>query len=651
MARMDTGARPISLTRTTQETASLTRLRLVTRAVVATMVLTFIASLAALGMALHDRSLSDARNLAVAVQQFALRTVMTGDLLSIIAGDAVLARGTLDGIDRDVRIQGILRDLSARLPEGSGMAIIDTSGHVTANIWELPATRVDLSDRAWFRAHRDEGADLVISEALLSRVTGKIMFIMTRAIRRPDGTLLGIVNLGVPAESLIGEHALPQYGNGVVLALVKRDGSLLARNLFPPDLLGRKMPVTTDATDQVGFLRHRPVDGRMVVRALDVAPNYDLVAIASIPVIEVFRPLLTVAAAGLPLLLLMLWGTIHLLHTLERGQRLLTRTSARLQAVLEASHLGAWHLDLKTGRSDMSARWAEIIGHDPTEIGDHQEEWTSRLHPDERSAVLAAAAAALDGRAPYFHTEHRLRHRDGHWVWVLDSGSVVERDADGQPLVMTGTILDISERRETEQRIRVLLREMDHRAKNLLAVVCSLINLMKDDDVDSFKASLLGRVQALGHVHSLLAQNGWQAVDLGRLVGTETAAYVGDRLPRIEAGGPPVLLRPAAAQATAMIVHELMTNSAKYGALSHPAGLVRCTWWLDAGGDLRLAWAESGGPSVGIPRRKGFGATLLNTMIKDQLDGSITAHWKRDGAAFDLCIPAHNLNRTPPPAA
>ena len=178
-------------------------------------------------------------------------------------------------------------------------------------------------------------------------------------------------------------------------------------------------------------------------------------------------------------------------------------------------------------------------------------------------------------------------------------------------------------------------------------MVCSLINLMKSDDVEGFKTALLGRVQALGHVHSLLSQNGWKAVDLGRLVATETAAYQSDSTPRIETQGPTAFIRPAAAQAAAMVVHELMTNSAKYGALSCQTGLVRFTWTLDDQGDLRLTWSESGGPNVAIPRRKGFGATLLNTMVKDQLDGAITAHWGRTGASFDLCIPAHNLARGP----
>lgn len=641
-------ARPTD--RASLDRASLDRPRRVTRAVVATMVLTFLVSLAFLGAALYDRSLSDARNLSVAIQQFALRTVVTGDLLSIRVRDMILDRGTLDELPQDEAMHRTLIRLSQRLPEGSGMAIIDGNGKVVSNFWELPAKPLDLSDRAWFRAHRDDGADLVISEALLSRITGKIMFIMTRAVRNPDGTLLAVVNLGVPSESLIGQHALPYYGDGVVLMLLKQDGGLLARNRFPPELLGTRVDVGDVTDGQSGFLADRPIDHRMVVRAIDLDPTYGMIAIASIPVAEVFRPLLVVTAIGLPLLLMMLWGVIHLMRSLDRGHRLLTRAHARLQAVLDASHLGAWHLDVPAQRSEMNARWAEILGHSEAEIGTSLDEWSRRLHPEERIAVHTAIEDALSGKTALYHLEHRMRHKDGHWVWVLDSGCVVERDAGGRPLQMTGTLLDISERRETEQRIRILMREMDHRAKNLLAVVYSLINLMKAEDVAGFKSALLGRVQALGHVHSLLSQNSWQGVELGQLVATETAAYRSDTTPRIDAEGPEVTLRPAAAQAVAMVVHELMTNSAKYGALSAPGGIVRFHWRLDDEGDVRLIWDESGGPAIGPPSRKGFGATLLNTMIKDQLDGSVTSHWHRQGASFEFCIPAHNLAGQTPTA-
>lgn len=624
------------------------RLRLLTLAVSATLVLTFLGSLAALGVALYGRSLSDVRSVAVALQQYALRTVMTGDLLATVAADRLLMRGTVDGLPNDRAMHDILKALAARLPEGSGMILVDPAGQLVSSFDSFPAQPVDLSDRDWVRAHH-EGADLVITDALVSRVTGRTMFIMTRAVRRPDGSLLGIVNLGVPADSLIGEHALPQYGDGVALLLINTDGGFMAGSDFRPDLVGQHFRID-DPPRPPGFVKARERDGRMAVEATDVNRDYGLTARASIPLLSVFRPLLWVAVVGLPLLSAMLWGTVHLMRSLVRQQRLQEQTSNRLRAVLEASHLGSWHYDLRTNTSDMNARWAQIIGHTPAEIGVSVEEWSSRLHPDERDAVTEAINDTLAGRSPVFHIEHRMRHKDGHWVWVLDSGAVVERDAEGKPLVMTGTLLDISERRDAEQRVRVLMRELDHRAKNLLAVVYSIANLMKGDDVEAFKKALLGRVQALGHVHSLLSQNAWQGVEIGPLIRTETAAYQSDEPPRIVAEGPPLFLSASAAQALAMVVHELMTNSAKYGALSSQTGLVRLGWGVDEEA-IHLRWAEEGGPKVAKPERRGFGTTLLKAMIRNQLDGTIRADWHEGGAVFEISFARHHLRSEPPAEA
>jgi PAS domain S-box-containing protein len=623
--------------------AALPRLRVLALAVSAGLVLTFVGSLAALAVALYARSLSDAASMAVALQQYALRTMLTGDLISTIAGDAVTARGGLDGLEEDRDIHDLLRDLAAKLPEGSGMIIVGADGRMRAASAEFPSRPIDLSDRDWLVAHRDRGADLVVSPAVLSRVTGRIMFLMTRAVRDEAGQLVAVINLGVPSGSLIGAHALPRYGDGVVLTLMTRDGHLMARSDFPPELLGRQFPIEGMADDSQGFLRARPPDGRMAVQGTEIDPDYGFIARASIPLADVMAPLVRVGAVGLPILLALVWGTHWLIGSLARKQREAEQTSARLGAVLSASHLGSWHLTMPEGRYETNDRWAEMLGRKPEELSLTAEEWTRRLHPEERERVLAELGRAMTGQSPFFHVEHRMLHESGHWVWVLDSGCVVDRGAEGGSLLMTGTLLDISERRDAEQRVRVLMRELDHRAKNLLAVVYSIINLMRGDDVAEFKAAILGRVQALGHVHSLLSDSGWQGVDIRQLIRTETAAYQSDRTPRIVAEGPTILLRSAAAQALAMAVHELMTNSAKYGALSDPGGEARLSWGFASDGMLRLEWQDKGGPPVITPERMGFGTTLLTTMVRSQLEGDITAEWLPDGARFVLTFPKQNL--------
>lgn len=611
-------------------------------AVSAILMLAFLGALAALGAALYSRSLSDARGMAVALEHYALRTIVTGDLLTRIARDKVLQRGTLDQIAQDEGIKDVLAALTRELPEGSGMIVVDPTGRMVASNAALPDRQVDLSDRAWFRAHQD-GADMILSEALLSRVTNRIMFIVTRAVRDGDGRLLAIINFGVPSDSLVGSDALPQFYDGVVLTLMNREGALLARSAFPPDLVGTKLWVP-EGDDWVGPVANRAIDARAAVEATETNDTYGLVAQASIPMTQIFAPLLLVAAVGLPIVGAVAIGIGLLLRTLARSHRELKATKARLEAVIEASHLGSWHLDVSRERSDMNARWAQIVGHRSEEIQNSPQEWLSRLHPDERPAVLAEMQALLSGEKPLLHIEHRLRHKDGHWVWVLDSGCVVEWDEAGRPLTVTGTILDISERREAENRARVLMRELDHRAKNLLAVVYSMINLMKADSVAAFKTAILGRVKALGHVHSLLSGAGWQGVPLDQLIRTETAAYLGDGGPKVIAGGPTLILSPAAAQAVAIVVHEWMTNSAKYGALSSASGVVRLDWRQEtAAGPVEIVWQESGGPEVEAPVRSGFGTTLLTLMVKDQLNGTLSAHWPATGAVFEVAFPADHL--------
>lgn len=608
---------------------------------------TFIGNLSTLAIALYDRSVSDARSMAVALQQYALRTVTTGQIAAETVEARLIERGTLDGIETDRAMHDLLASLTARLPAGSGIVVVDPAGRIVSNFAEFPARPIDLSDRAWFIAHRDEGIDFLINEALLSRVTQRKMFILTLAVRRA-GQLYAVVNLGLPSDSLIGAQALPAYGDSVVLSLMKRDGALLARSDFPDALLGQRFDVSPDTAAEAHLTRARAVDARPAIEATNSEPRYGLIARASIPLWQAFRPLIVLSAIGLPLLTAMMVATFRLLRSVAEQNRALEQTSARLRVVLEAAHLGTWHLDVASGTSDMNDRWARIVGHEPGDIPNSSQEWAKRLHPDERATVMQALDDMLTGKSPVLHIEHRLRHKDGHWVWVLDSGCVVERDSAGRPVTATGTLLDISERRETERRIRMLMGEVDHRSKNLLAVVHSLVNLMPPDDLPRFKATLLGRIKALGHVHTLLSEAGWNGVPIERLVATETMPYQTDTPPTIRHSGPPLVLRPAAAQALAMVVHELMTNSAKYGALSAPTGQVRIGWSLpETEPVLRWRWEESGGPPVTAPERSGFGSKLLTSLVCEQLEGQIDQQWPEGGIVVDLTLPLGSILAMP----
>jgi two-component sensor histidine kinase len=195
----------------------------------------------------------------------------------------------------------------------------------------------------------------------------------------------------------------------------------------------------------------------------------------------------------------------------------------------------------------------------------------------------------------------------------------------------------------------LLMREIEHRAKNILAVVQAVLRLSPRDEPRAFVAAVEERIAALGRTQSLLAQGGWSGADLRVVVEQEVAPYVerqgnAPRLLNVLIDGPPVALTAAAVQPLAMVLHELATNAAKHGALSAPGGTVEIRWSVDRGaeadGMLHLQWTESGGPSVpGPPSGRGFGSRVIEATVRGQLGGSVVRRWERTGLVCEVSVP------------
>lgn len=186
-----------------------------------------------------------------------------------------------------------------------------------------------------------------------------------------------------------------------------------------------------------------------------------------------------------------------------------------------------------------------------------------------------------------------------------------------------------------------LARELDHRAKNMLAVLQAALRLTKAQDVPSFVQILEGRVAALARAQNMLAADRWQGADLHEMLRDELASYLdGSSGPQAELDGPKLMLPATVVQPFSMALHEMATNATKYGALSSQTGRLRVSWKAGVDGVLRLHWVESGGPRLhGPPDRRGFGFRVLTNTLRAQLGGTISMGWEATGLICDLAVP------------
>jgi two-component sensor histidine kinase len=228
--------------------------------------------------------------------------------------------------------------------------------------------------------------------------------------------------------------------------------------------------------------------------------------------------------------------------------------------------------------------------------------------------------------------------------WLVSRGEMV-RDAEGRPVLVRGVNHDITERRRAEERQMLLAREVDHRAKNALAVVQSIVGLTRNDNPAEFRAAVTGRIAAMARAHTLLAREGWDGAELCELLDEELAPHRVSQAPeRVTLGGPRAGLAAGAAQPLAMALHELATNAAKYGALSTPEGRVAITWKASDEAGLTLRWTETGGPRlVAPPTRRGFGSSVVRSTVERQLGGSVRMDWLPDGLVCELALPARQV--------
>lgn len=264
------------------------------------------------------------------------------------------------------------------------------------------------------------------------------------------------------------------------------------------------------------------------------------------------------------------------------------------------------------------------------------------VHPDHAARVLAEWGRAVESGENY-EDEFPMRGADGSYRWFL-SRALPIRNAKGEITEWFGTNTDITEQRENSEQIRLLLHEVNHRSKNMLATVQALARKTHCDD-ESFIERFERRIAGLAVNQDILVRREWRAVPLEELVRLQLN-FLGqsDRQVRIE--GPDYPLAPRAAQVIGMALHELATNSLKYGALSGDDGTVDIGWKVE-GDRARMWWHEKGGPPVRQPQRTGFGTMLIRDVPRSSLSADVTMNFDPDGLCWQIDAPASALSVEP----
>jgi PAS domain S-box-containing protein len=326
----------------------------------------------------------------------------------------------------------------------------------------------------------------------------------------------------------------------------------------------------------------------------------------------------------------------------QAAESSLHESKDRLELALNAAQLGWWRYDPRRRIASWDPRAREIldIAEDETELG----EFLKRVHPDDVESFWAVRGAALDPADPKpYASEYRVRRRTGEVRWVESRGlAYFEGAGPKRQLVnFTGTVQDITERREREEKEHLLMREINHRSKNMLSVVDAIAHLTAARSPEDFIERFSERIQALSVNQDLLVRNEWNGIEIEELVRAQLAHFADLISSRIGVHGPRLRFTAASAQAIGLALHELATNAGKYGSLSTDKGRVDVCWQIEAD-TLTMSWIEREGPPVSAPQRDGFGTVVMQAMAERSVGGKVEVDYAPSGLTWRLTCPRGN---------
>ena len=340
-------------------------------------------------------------------------------------------------------------------------------------------------------------------------------------------------------------------------------------------------------------------------------------------------------------------GTLQDVTERRELERVKDESQSRLKLAVDAGRMAIWEVDITRGTMLQSAELNRLLGF-PPDARPTLPEVRARYYPGEPERLGEAAREALARGERFVEFEFRYRMQDASLKWLLMRAEI-SLDPAGVPVRAVGVVMDITERKRTEENIQLLMREVNHRSKNLLAVVQSVASqtASRGDPAD-FVQRFGERLQGLSASHDLLVRNSWRGVGLSELILSQLAHFRDLIGRRIMLSGPPVQLKASAAQSLGLAFHELATNAGKYGSLSGEEGKLAISWRAcekDGAAGLSIMWEESGGPPVRPPERRGFGTLLITEVTKMALQADVTLELRESGLRWQLDAAMEHLRQ------
>jgi PAS domain S-box-containing protein len=335
----------------------------------------------------------------------------------------------------------------------------------------------------------------------------------------------------------------------------------------------------------------------------------------------------------------------------KEAEEALRKSEERFQYCARATRDIIWDIDLVTDRVWESEALRTQMGYAPEEIGPDTAWCLAHIHPDDQERVVQGFKQVAAGTGEHWSDEYRYRRADGSYAHIVYRGFIL-RDEHGRAVRMIGAMQDITERKKAEEalrasesRARLLLGELQHRVRNTLAVIRSIVRRTAEtsQSVEDYAMHLDGRINAFARVQTAVARDPTAGLDLTELVADELLTYVAHDGEQVRIAGPAVRLKPKAAETFGLAVHELATNAVKHGALSVPDGRIRVTWRVHNGTDvprLVFEWKESGTPDRAAKRkRRGFGTDLLERTLTYELKAKTVQTFEPDGLRCTIELP------------